>query len=418
MLAEAAELGAKRALESITDLDMSITGFSENCVPEKEQLDVGSKIRKSVKLNGQTIRLNGATEQDIFDSFLAKAIEAGIVTGPGNITKSYTFREYAERWMTLYKKGKKRHTTLAGYNSYLNKHLYPHFGDMPIDSITIDEIQRWMNTKGDLAKKTIKEMLLVLGMVLGAAQENGLIKTNPAKSKILEFPNNRKTIREPLTTEQFKDIFLHLKDLSNIRDRRLVALLLFLPVRREEVLGFQMGDIDLRNESIRVERAVTFAGNKAVIGDPKTEAGFRSIPIMPILWEQLAITPEELEQKEMFIVHRTEDPFVPYTKQTMVRAWERISSQINVYGKTPHYFRHTFATIGNRVGVDKKTMQTIGGWADSKTLDSVYIHTQDEDIEYARRQLGAFDWKKMMPSMPLQVTSEPASKSNFSMSEP
>ena len=35
-----------------------------------------------------------------------------------------------------------------------------------------------------------------------------------------------------------------------------------------------------------------------------------------------------------------------------------------------------------------KTMQVIGGWADAKTLNKVYTHTQMEDIEIARRQMA------------------------------
>ncbi|MBR5224279.1 MAG: NAD(P)/FAD-dependent oxidoreductase, partial [Clostridia bacterium] len=41
--------------------------------------------------------------------------------------------------------------------------------------------------------------------------------------------------------------------------------------------------------------------------------------------------------------------------------WERVKKSINVYGKTPHCFRHTFATRAHRAGVDDKTLQTMGG---------------------------------------------------------
>ena len=35
----------------------------------------------------------------------------------------------------------------------------------------------------------------------------------------------------------------------------------------------------------------------------------------------------------------------------------------------------------------KKTLQSMGGWADLKTMQNVYIHTQEEDLENARRLL-------------------------------
>ena len=69
------------------------------------------------------------------------------------------------------------------------------------------------------------------------------------------------------------------------------------------------------------------------------------------------------------------------------RLWERVCAAINVYGKTPHCFRHTFATRAYRAGVSEKTLQSMGGWADLKTMQNVYIHTQEEDLENARRLL-------------------------------
>ena len=64
-----------------------------------------------------------------------------------------------------------------------------------------------------------------------------------------------------------------------------------------------------------------------------------------------------------------------------------MKKSINVYGKTSHCFRHTFATRAHRAGVDDKTLQTMGGWKDLATMKNIYVHTQDEDLEIARRIL-------------------------------
>ena len=55
--------------------------------------------------------------------------------------------------------------------------------------------------------------------------------------------------------------------------------------------------------------------------------------------------------------------------------------------KRPHCFRHTFATRAHRAGVDDKTLQTMGGWKDLATMKNIYVHTQDEDLEIARKIL-------------------------------
>lgn len=58
-----------------------------------------------------------------------------------------------------------------------------------------------------------------------------------------------------------------------------------------------------------------------------------------------------------------------------------MKNSINVYGKTPHCFRHPFATHAHLAGVDNKTLQSTGGWKDLSTMKNIYIHTQQEDLE-------------------------------------
>lgn len=166
-----------------------------------------------------------------------------------------------------------------------------------------------------------------------------------------------------------------------------MALLLYCPARSEDIRGIRMKDIDPYKMLIRIERSVTYAKAKTIIGDPKTEAGFRHMLMLPKLWDVLALTPEEMHDPDAYLLHMRDDTHQPLTFQANRRLWERVCAAINVYGKTPHCFRHTFATRAYRAGVSEKTLQSMGGWADLKTRQNVYIHTQEEDLENARRLL-------------------------------
>lgn len=319
---------------------------------------------------------------------LADSGELSKMFRDGSLSRKKTlFADYARRWFSLYKEGKLRHKTLSGYRGYLDNHLIPWFGDCAIEEISIDQIQEFMDSRASYAKKTIDEIMLLLKMILDAAIDDEIIQKNPAKSRRLHNPSTKKSTREALTEEEALDIIANLHKLDKLMDKRFMAMLLFLPVRREEILGFQMKDINLYKRTISVNRAVTFKGNKPIVDKPKTEAGYREIPIVAALWDLLEISLEELKNPDAFIISRAKDPLQPYTSITMRRAWERISSTIDVHGKTPHCFRHTFATYGKRLGIDEKTMQTIGGWKDIKTLRNVYTHTQHEDLEDARNKM-------------------------------
>ena len=355
--------------------------------------DMSAKLKQRAVINGKVFWLTGSTQQELFQSYLSHAITEGVVVPPdenGRHRKyglSTRFSDIAERWFTLYKVGKVRETTLTGYESYLKRHVLPYFGEMDVRDISIDDVQLFLNSKESLSKKTIDEIWLVVRMVLDVAFEDGLIPSNPSKSKRLRNPSKKKSTRLPLTTKEAEDIEAHLPDIPKLLDRRYVALLLYCPARSEDIRGIRMKDIDPHKMLIRIERSVTYAKAKTIIGDPKTEAGFRHMLMLPKLWDVLALTPEEMHDPDAYLLHMRDDTHQPLTFQANRRLWERVCAAINVYGKTPHCFRHTFATRAYRAGVSEKTLQSMGGWADLKTMQNVYIHTQEEDLENARRLL-------------------------------
>ena len=109
--------------------------------------------------------------------------------------------------------------------------------------------------------------------------------------------------------------------------------------------------------------------------------------ILPGLLETLELSQSELNDPEAYVLPSLDDPHTPLSFQADRRLWERVKKSINVYGKTLQGFRHIFAARAHRAGVDDKTLQTMGGWKDLATMKNIYVHTQDEDLEIARRIL-------------------------------
>ncbi|MBQ8619188.1 MAG: site-specific integrase [Clostridia bacterium] len=379
-------VSCKQPLENqITD----ITDVSE------EEMDMSKRLKQRVTLAGKPQWVTGESMQELFDAYLQRAIDLGIVILASNETKNslpaadVLFEKRAWQWFNLYKVGKIRLNTLANYELYLKKHIIPYFGQRDIRTITIDDVQEFMNSKADYAKKTIDEFLLALSMVLEAAKEDGLISINPAKSKRLRNPSTKKTVREALTSAEADDIEAHLQDIPQLRDRRYVAMLLKFPARCEDIRGLQIKDFNFDDMTVTIRQGVTYAKGNMLIGDPKTPAGKRKMLILPGLLETLELSEEEKNDPDAYIIPSLKDPHEPISFQADRRLWERVKNSINVYGKTPHCFRHTFATRAHRAGVDDKTLQSMGGWKDLSTMKNIYIHTQQEDLEIARQKLTA-----------------------------
>ena len=197
--------------------------------------------------------------------------------------------------------------------------------------------------------------------------------------KRLKNPSKKKTVRNALEREQLTDIIANLHRLTDERDVLLLALLIYTGMRRDEVLGLKWENIDFEHSLIHVVRGVTFKCNLPHIDTSKTNAAIRSVPMPAALRQYL-----HPKDDNLFVIGGGEQPI---TEQTMKRMWDRIKKTINVYGATPHVFRHTYMTFADREAVPLKTLQSIGGYADIYTLKNRYTHIQREDIENARKRI-------------------------------
>lgn len=340
---------------------------------------MAKRLRQRIKINGEIKWVTGYSHQELLENAV-KMLNASTEAEENFVPKTgFLFAPYAKNWLTLYKENTLKHTTLREYTTLLNKHILPVFGEKDIRDITTDDVQRFMNDKADMSRKSIHEMVMVLGMVLESAVEDGIITRNPARSKRLKNPSKKKTVRNALEREQVADILANLHRLTDERDILLLTLLIYTGMRRDEVLGLKWENIDFKHNFIHVVRGVTFKCNLPHIDTPKTDAAIRSIPIPAALRQYL-----HPQANHLFVIGGGEQPI---TEQTMKRMWERIKKTINVYGATPHIFRHTYMTFADRENVPLKTLQSIGGYADIYTLKNRYTHTQQEDIEHARKRI-------------------------------
>lgn len=292
------------------------------------------------------------------------------------------FREYAEMWLNTYKVGRVKPTTLGGYRTVLDAYLYPAFGDMPIDEIKTAAIQGMLNGKKDRARKTLQDVLILLRAILESAHKDGIIPSNPADDRRIMIPSTKKKPREALELENVKEILAGIGKLNNADDRRFQALLVFTGMRRGEVLGLRWEDIDVARGVIHVRRNVTYPRgvNGPCVGTPKTESGYRDIPIIPELLEYLKPLGET-----GYVIGGGEQP---NTLSVVRRRNERIRQQIDLHGATPHVFRHSFGTMLYDAGASIKDIQSILGQSDFKTTADRYLHPREKSKQTAAEAVG------------------------------
>ena len=200
-------------------------------------------------------------------------------------------------------------------------------------------------------------MLILFKQIMASAFEDRLIPFDPAVSKRITIPSTGKKTRDALTPEQVKAIIEAIPTLVDPDERRMLALFVFTGMRRGEVLGLRWEDIDFKKKLIHVERNITYAHNQPEIGSTKTNSGKRS-------------------------------GAEPMTQMVFRRVFRHIQKNVELFGATPHIFRHTYITTLAKANVDLKTIQRISGHANITTTLNIYTHTREEEIQEAGDKIG------------------------------
>jgi len=292
------------------------------------------------------------------------------------------FKTYAEEWMSTYKIGKCKPTTISGYKSILNQYFIPEFGNKPVDQFSAKIIQDFLNSHKDASAKYLREMKNLLSQILECVKRDGYLGDNPAKDPRISIPSTKKQERSALTMEQLNEILTVLDQLDG-REQLYLALIVYTGMRRGEVLGLRWSDIDLTSNVIHVTRNVTYVNNKPFIGTPKTQSGTRDVPIMtPLLKYLLPI------KEDGYIIENARNKESPITLTMFKTMFKHIQSISDLNGATSHTFRHTLGTLLNDAGADVKTIQGILGQKDYKTTMERYVHPVEKRKHEAVERIG------------------------------
>lgn len=239
-----------------------------------------------------------------------------------------------------------------------------------------------------LAPRSVRHVRTVLGTALEMAVKDGIVGRNVAR--LVDPPQAKQYAAYAMTDNEIAAL---VRAMEGERLRGAVLLMLELGLRKAETLALRWIDVDLD--------ACDARGNPRPVlrvADSKTEAGVRTLPLMPsvvdLLREQWRLL-QELRQ----LPHWKEHGYVfPSTKGTqqghrrliewfkrMLRAAE-LPERIRV-----HDLRHTAITRWDAAGMPAGVMQAMAGHASVSTTLGIYTHGK---LEQMRAALEAVEDKK------------------------
>lgn len=267
------------------------------------------------------------------------------------------------------------HNTAKSYRPALMR-ARDHFGKYPADQITAQDIDRYIKDFSvTRARKTVVTQLQVIRQIMRKAEVDGYIKYNPAQA--IKPPRN---LRQNRRDAPDKNQIALIKASTELPFGLFAYLIYHTGCRRGEALALTGGDIDRKNKLIHITKSVYYMGNQPHIKQPKTEKGFRDVPLLDALDKLL---PKRLPKGYLFAEPDggllTNDHFtVLYNKY-------RDESGVTV---TPHQIRHGYATALFENGIEPKTAQVLLGHAQLSTTMDIYTHVCSDIIEEAAKKMN------------------------------
>lgn len=304
-----------------------------------------------------------------------------------------------EEWFEHYSKTGVKKSTLVNRRTSGIPHVKKYLGKCPIYKVNKQLYQDMLDSllEDGYARGTIETANIVGKLTFKYALERGYIRDLPTTSA--KIPVKRKTVDE-LREEEFEELYLEKDELirflqivkksKNPIDYAIFQTLSYTGMRIGELLALQWNDIDFKERSIRIIKTLFREKNTVEeyeLTPPKTICSTRKIfvddDVMVTLFE-LRERQKKIKREfpayydENFIFAKLDGNFVGYPELRRT-----IGCRLKVYLQkakivkniTLHRFRHTHVSLLAEAGVSLPAIQERLGHEDSKTTESIYLHT-------------------------------------------
>ena len=201
----------------------------------------------------------------------------------------YTVGEWMDVWFENYAAIKVRPSSHQTYKGYIEHHIKPHIGSIPLSKLTtldlqklykklmkagrVERIEAKKQPKG-LSAKTVRNLNQIISSAMDMAIEQKLISINPTNKCALPKIEHREM---NTLTQDHLAAFLAEARRSGVYEMYYTELATGL--RRGELLGLKWGDIDFKDNVIRIRRQVARIDGNVVEAPLKTKNAYRCVAI-------------------------------------------------------------------------------------------------------------------------------------------
>ena len=291
-----------------------------------------------------------------------------------------TVAELAARYLREHVEVRCKPRTAKHYQSAIDKHIVPAFGDMPITAVTaahVAELHYGLRERPYTANLVIDTLSQVFKQAIawGLAPEG----INPCR----HVPRFREGRRERFLTDvEIRRLARTLEELQAegrlpVHAAAAIRLLMLTGCRRNEIVGLRWNDVDLEAGELQLR-------------DSKT--GPRVASLSPKAVEVLAAVPR-VRGNPWVIAGR--EPGQPL--RSLSDHWRRVRSRAGLENVRLHDLRHTFASRALALGESLPVIAKLLGHSQVKST-ARYAHLTRESVREAAARVAAVIEADILPS--------------------
>lgn len=271
----------------------------------------------------------------------------------------YLERELAED------NNKRAYSTKAAYKSYLNNWVLPRWRTYLLNEVKAVAVEEWLSQLS-MTCGTKAKLRNIMSAIFKHAMRHEWAEKNPIS--LVRQSAKREVIPSILDLAEISALLRALEQPY----RQMVFLAAATGLRASELLALKWGDISFDSLEISLNRGVVHQ----VIGDVKTEASRKPVPLDPDLAQSLLawrrVSPFNRETDWVFASPEMEGK-QPYWPENLLRRHIRPAARRCGISKRIgwHTFRHSYASHLKANGEDVKVVQESLRHANSRiTLDT------------------------------------------------
>lgn len=330
-------------------------------------------------------------------------------------TASPTVEQWMTQWLDRIAAPRLKPNTLVAYRGSVTRYIIPSIGKVRLDKLSPAHVRRMHDyAREGRSSTTALQAHRVLAKALTDAEREGRISRNVAT--LVDAPAKAHAVREALNADEARTLLLSVAD--DPQQAAMWSIALLAGLRQGERLGLTRDAIDLDRvatapdgttvpapmltvswqlQRLKWEHGCDGACGKKRAGScpqrkvdipagqeahqihgglwhlrPKSRAGWRQVPIAPMLADVLRLYFEDHAPGDRGLVFTRPDGH-PIDPSDDTAAWDAALKAAGLPDVVLHSARHTTATLLHALGADEQTRMQVLGHS-SATVTAGYTH--------------------------------------------